>query len=114
MKYFFYKIIPLSLAQLIFLFAQDRPSIDWKEIVTENYKIIFPKEIAEEGQRVANLMEKNHLRLQISFDDYSTKTPIVLRNNFNPIAIKKWNINYFKQCDIPVDVEYYKEKKDMN
>lgn len=41
-------------------------------------------------------------------------SPIVLRNNFNPIAIKKWNINYFKQCDIPVDVEYYKEKKDMN
>ena len=83
MKYFFYKIIPLSLAQLIFLFAQDRPSIDWKEIVTENYKIIFPKEIAEEGQRVANLMEKNHLRLQISSDDYHLKTPIVLRNRLS-------------------------------
>ena len=83
MKYFFYKIIPSSLAQLIFLFAQDRPSIDWKEIVTENYKIIFPKEIAEEGQRVANLMEKNHLRLQVSSDDYHLKTPIVLRNRLS-------------------------------
>ena len=83
MKYFFYKIIPLLLAQIIFLFAQDRPSIDWKEIVTENYKIIFPKEIAAEGQRVANLMEKNHLRLQISLDDYHLKTPIVLRNRLS-------------------------------
>ncbi|MBC8147617.1 MAG: hypothetical protein H8E98_06500, partial [Bacteroidetes bacterium] len=57
-------IILLSLF-LIFNFSkaqyydmgQDPTSINWKQIKTENFQIIFPKEFEEESQRLANILE---------------------------------------------------------
>ena len=63
-----------------FLFSQDSYSVDWKQIKTDNYQIIFPLEISSEAQRVANIMEKIHSDLQLSTDVKHKRVPIVLRN----------------------------------
>ena len=63
-----------------FLFSQDSYSIDWKQIRTDNYQIIFPLEISSEAQRVANIMENIHSDLQLSADIKHKRVPIVLRN----------------------------------
>ncbi|MCF8297705.1 MAG: hypothetical protein K9J13_09205 [Saprospiraceae bacterium] len=37
--------------------GQDPTSINWKQIKTENFQIIFPKEFEDESQRLANILE---------------------------------------------------------
>ena len=46
-----YKIIILLISQ--FLFGQDPPNINWKQINTKHYDIIFPYEIQNEALRYA-------------------------------------------------------------
>ena len=42
------------------LYGQDPPSIKWNQINTENYQLIFPRELNQEGLRVANTLEHVH------------------------------------------------------
>ena len=37
---------------------QSPPGLDWRRIRTERFKVIFPAEITEDAQRVANTLEQ--------------------------------------------------------
>ena len=55
-------ILKRIIRQLLFLsfstvLSQDVPGIDWKEIKTDHYRVIFSKELMVEANRVANLLE---------------------------------------------------------
>jgi len=39
------------------LFAQDPAGIEWKQIQTDQYKIIFPEEISDHANNIANRLE---------------------------------------------------------
>ncbi len=70
-----------SLLVLIsFIFAQDPPGIEWKQIQTDHYRIIFPVELTPEGNRVANAMEHIHGGISESLAGKHRKIPILLSN----------------------------------
>jgi len=60
--------------------GQPRPDIDWKQINTRHYQIIFPAEIESEGQRIANILEYLYFPLRNSLIPKSRRWPLVLSN----------------------------------
>jgi hypothetical protein len=56
------------------------PSVKWRQINTESFKIIFPAELEREGQRMANTMQYIHNPLSGSLGHAPHKMPIVLQN----------------------------------
>ena len=60
--------------------AQDPPGINWKEIETSHYRVIFAEELSIEANRVANLLEANYISTGGSMGGRHRKLPIVLRN----------------------------------
>ncbi|MDB5262273.1 MAG: hypothetical protein JWQ14_1554 [Adhaeribacter sp.] len=56
------------------------PSVKWRQINTENFRLIFPAELAAEGQRMANTMEYIHRPLSGSLGHPPHKLPLVLQN----------------------------------
>ena len=80
-KYYF--ILSLFLASQLFAFAQIGPhsaSIEWQQINTNEFRVIFPKKFDQQGLRVANLvnyMEQNNKR---SIGELNQKINIVLHN----------------------------------
>ena len=73
-----YKIIILLMSQ--FIFAQDPPNINWKQIETEHYDIIFPYEIQDEALRVANTLEHIHFQLYLNQNIEHKRISILLSN----------------------------------
>ena len=72
---------PLLLtAQL--LDSQQNPSdIHWQSIRTPHYKVIFPRAIQADAQRVAHMMEQIHESLRLTLPGHATRRwPIVLDN----------------------------------
>ena len=81
MRYFkLFSIIFNVLIQISFCFSQDPPSIKWKQIQTDHYQIIFPSELATEGNRVANTLEYVHENINKSLPGRHRKIPVLLSN----------------------------------
>lgn len=64
----------------VFLFAQDPPDIEWKQIQTEHFQIIFPEEIGQEANRVANTLESFNKPLSKTLSVLHPPIPILLSN----------------------------------
>ena len=72
--------IIFSLITLSIIYAQDPPSVKWNQIKTENYQIIFPRELNHEGLRVANTLEHVHTSINKTLSSKHKRIPVVLRN----------------------------------
>ena len=46
-----------SFAQQDFLYGQTPPGLDWRQIQTDRFTVIFPEAIAADAQRLANMLE---------------------------------------------------------
>lgn len=60
---------------------QNAPNIKWYQIKTDHYKLIFPKELTEEAQRVANTLEFVRAPLTKNLKVEMDKWPLVLSNH---------------------------------
>ena len=49
-----------SFAQQDFLSGQTPPSVDWRQIQSARFTIIFPEEITNDAQRLANTLEHTY------------------------------------------------------
>lgn len=69
-------------AQLIpnFLGPDQNPNLDWKKIDTDHYEITFPKELEQDGKRVADTLEKVYVPLSKTLKTAPTKITILLFN----------------------------------
>ena len=59
---------------------QNPPGIRWKRIETPHYEIVFPRELEQEGQRVACAMERLHGPLSGNLDARRKRFPLILTN----------------------------------
>lgn len=86
-----FKFLVLALISFQFAHAVDLPinqidyqqnpqSIEWKQIQTEHFELIFPKEIAADAQRVAHLLEKAYPYVSRSQEVFPAKISLVLQN----------------------------------
>ncbi len=61
--------------------AQYAPGVDWKVIKSDNFDIIFPEELEEDAQRVANILEYSLEALQKTLKPRKfSRWPVVLTN----------------------------------
>ena len=56
------------------------PSVKWRQINTQSFKVIFPDGLESEGQRVANTLQHIHAPLSGSLGRAPHKIPVVLQN----------------------------------
>ncbi len=61
-------------------FEQNPPGMEWQKIVTPHFEIIFPKEIKDEAQRVAHLVERAYPFVTRSLEVNPPRIPLVLQN----------------------------------
>ncbi|MCT4642925.1 MAG: hypothetical protein N4A33_11605 [Bacteriovoracaceae bacterium] len=63
-------------------FNQTLPNLDWKEISTKHFRIIFPNELKSKGELVANAMEKylGPLSESLEFEDPHHRIDVILNN----------------------------------
>lgn len=76
---FLLAIKPTAFCQY-FVSGQDPASIKWEQIKTENFQIIFPMGFENEGNRVANLLEKVYYNESKSLNHSPKKISIILHN----------------------------------
>lgn len=83
---FFFLFITQAFAQIIDAppvtvdYQQNPSDIEWRHIVTENFDIIFPDDIEDEAQRVANLLEKAYPFVTRSLEVKPPRIPLILQN----------------------------------
>lgn len=61
-------------------FEQNPTSLEWKKIDTENFEIIFPKEVESEAQRVAHMLEAAYPVVTRSLETLPKKISLILQN----------------------------------
>jgi hypothetical protein len=65
--------------------VQDSPGIDWRQIKSAHFKVVFPSDIQKDAQRVANTLERIYTADSKDLGVSPKKWPVVLHTN-NPIA----------------------------
>ncbi|MBN2009694.1 hypothetical protein JW960_10155 [candidate division KSB1 bacterium] len=60
--------------------AQYPPGMNWQQLSTEHFHVIYPKALTADAQRVANLLERTYNPLQKSLDGRFTRLPVILGN----------------------------------
>lgn len=73
-------LLPIILCFLYSLSAQDAPGINWKEIETDHYRIIFPIELSSDANRTANILEGMYSNTGRHMGGRHRKIPIIMRN----------------------------------
>ncbi len=66
--------------QLLVDFAQNPNSIEWKQISTEHFEIIFPQEVERKAQKVAHLLETAYPLVTRSLEAKPEKISLILQN----------------------------------
>jgi len=61
-------------------FGQEPPSVKWKVIETEHFKIVFPNDFERKSQSLAQLMEKNYLKNCNQLKHQPSKIPLIIHN----------------------------------
>ncbi len=61
-------------------FQQNPSHIQWLQINTDHFDIIFPKEMILSGQRVAHLLEKAYPYVTRSLETLPARIPVILQN----------------------------------
>ncbi len=67
-------------SQQLIDFNQNSPKIRWENIETEHFSLIFPDEIENDAQKVANFLEFQRNSIQKSLSVETTKWKIILSN----------------------------------
>ncbi len=87
--FFFFVLFPLS-AQYVDS-GQDPASIVWKEIKTENFQILFPKDFQKQAIRLANVLEKVYSAASVTLDHQPRSITVILHTyNSNANANVLW------------------------
>ncbi len=75
-RYFFLLIL---FGKISALFSQQLPpSVQWREIDTKHYRVIYPREIDSTARKTAVFLEKNFRFVSHNFGGRHPKTPVVL------------------------------------
>jgi hypothetical protein len=80
------KLFPLLLAICsgvsgqFYEFGQDPSSLKWKQLETENFKIIFPSDFSSKAQYLANHLENSYFLNSSQLDHQPRKIPLIIHN----------------------------------
>ena len=72
-------VCTLSLNAQFFEYGQDPQSIKWSQIKTDHFKLIFPTDFSPNGNKLANMLEKNIL---VNYDSFKQpfRIPVIIHN----------------------------------
>lgn len=65
---------------LSFDFEQNPSDMNWRQITTEHFDVIFPEEIEEDAQKAAHLLEKAYPYVTRSLETKPHRIPLILQN----------------------------------
>jgi hypothetical protein len=90
---FFIRYIKISIFSIILLFftlhnayaqifntAQNPPGLRWNQINTENFQIIYPRQMESEAQRLSGILDTLIEKVSISLNKHPHKISIILQN----------------------------------
>src|SRR2546423_13405923 len=66
--------------QIIEPLGQSPPKLRWQQINTAHFRIIFPKGMEEDAQRIANAMDNAYKDVAKSLGVLPVKIPIIMQN----------------------------------
>ncbi len=73
-------LAPRAWAQLSLGPVQNPPSLRWKELSSEHFRVVFPEELAADAQACANVLEHVRAGLARGFESEVPRTTLVLSN----------------------------------
>lgn len=78
---FWLSIIASQLSAQFFSSGQSPASVNWKQINTEHFQLIFPEYYEDHGQYLANVMERAYALDTLNLNARPRKIPMVLHTN---------------------------------
>lgn len=67
-------------SQAVAPLGQSPPQLKWQQIQTRHFQIIFPSEIENDAQRIANALDNSYHDVAASLKSFPRKIPIVMQN----------------------------------
>ncbi|WMJ74426.1 hypothetical protein RCC89_14810 [Cytophagaceae bacterium ABcell3] len=62
------------------MMGQDPASIRWKQVNTDNFQVIFPEGVEDEGKRLTNILEAIYSQVSSSLEHEPKKVSVILHN----------------------------------